>query len=361
MPGWDQYMRIAIDLARKGEGFARPNPLVGAVLVRDNQVVSRGWHRQYGGEHAEVDCLSGVPAEICRGSTIVVNLEPCSIFGNTPPCANLLIEREIGQVVAGMEDPNPQVSGRGFQRLMDAGIEVKQNVLAGECLRLNRFFHTRQTKNRPWVTLKWACSLDSRISRINGSASSVSCPDSTREVHRLRAEHPGIMIGIGTARIDNPSLNIRFVDGVNPHRYVIDPRAELDPQSVMAGSARLQALSIFCTEDAPGDNISRLEELGIVIHRLPVHESSIVIKDVLETVVSDGVDGLLVEGGADLHSRFLRAGLVDEVISITSPDIFGSGQSLFSKPMKMSLQLLSTRIVGRDTWQRFKPCYREDS
>jgi diaminohydroxyphosphoribosylaminopyrimidine deaminase / 5-amino-6-(5-phosphoribosylamino)uracil reductase len=354
MSQWNGYMRIALALAAKGCGYTTPNPMVGAVLVKNGEIVSRGWHKKFGGAHAEADCLSQVSAETSKGATIILNLEPCSHYGKTPPCAELLVKRGITRVVAGMRDPNPAVSGRGFDLLGSAGIEIVSDILRGECEQLNRSFVSMQTKKRPWITLKWAQSLDGRISRQIGASTRISTVKSSKEVHRLRVEHPGILIGIGTAIADNPILDSRLADGPNPHRYLIDPDLDLRIDSALANSAHSQALTVFCRAGISTTKLKPLIEMGVVIVQHESVNGEIGIDSVVSRIARDGIDGLLVEGGAGVFSRFLNSGLADEIICITATRMFGSGQPLLNLPVAANLRLCSEKYIDQDSWRKYE-------
>uniref|UniRef100_UPI003592F691 bifunctional diaminohydroxyphosphoribosylaminopyrimidine deaminase/5-amino-6-(5-phosphoribosylamino)uracil reductase RibD n=1 Tax=Persicitalea sp. TaxID=3100273 RepID=UPI003592F691 len=226
MPPKDQYMQRALQLAEYGRGYVSPNPMVGCVLVADGRVIGEGWHRNYGGPHAEVQAVRDAEkrgnADLLKSATAYVTLEPCSHFGKTPPCANLLINKKIKKVVVANHDPNPLVAGRGLTLLKNAGIEVESGILAEEGQELNRRFFTFFCKKRPYIILKWAETADGFIGAAGGKPIAISNGYSSQRVHRWRSEEDAILVGRNTAFNDNPRLNVRHWPGQNPVRVVLD-------------------------------------------------------------------------------------------------------------------------------------------
>ena len=286
-----KYMRRCLQLARCGEAGAAPNPMVGAVVVCDGRIIGEGFHRRCGGPHAEVNAIGSVREKhlLCR-STIYVSLEPCSHYGKTPPCADLIIRSGIPRVVIGCADPFAKVNGSGIKKLQDAGCEVVVGVLEQECRELNRRFITFHQKHRPWITLKWAQSEDGFIGKdasvplINGENRVIFSNALTQAlVHRLRARHQAILVGTNTALIDNPTLTTRYWSGPNPLRLTIDRKGILPTTlHLLDGSTP----SIVYT-----------------------HES---LKEILTDLYERGIQSLLVEGGAKLLQSFIDEGLWDE-------------------------------------------------
>lgn len=354
-------MRRALALADRGRASAWPNPMVGAVLLDGGRIVAEGWHERPGAPHAEVACLAGLPLEATTGRTLVVTLEPCSHHGRTPPCADLLVARRLGRVVAATGDPNPLVAGRGFARLREAGVDVRIGPLADEARRLNRHFFRLAETGRPWTTLKWAQSRDGFIAAAPGRRTAISGAASRREVHRLRSEHPGILVGVGTALADDPRLDVRhWPGGRAPLRFVIDPRGELPPASALARTARSQPVHLLAGSGADSRRLVALGRLGCVVHRLD-EAGELPLFRVLETVAATGVDGLLVEGGAAVHGRFLTAGLADELLRIVAPDALGGGVPAASLPTggDRPWRLAARRPVGEDLWETWRPAPEE--
>lgn len=292
----EKYMRRCLQLARLGEYYVAPNPMVGAVLVcrqGDNEtVVGEGWHQQFGGPHAEVNCFRDAERKrdgswAMQDCTLFVSLEPCSHWGKTPPCANLIIEKGVKRVVVGCTDLNPKVSGHGIQMLREAGIEVITGVLADECHRLNRRFMCLQEKKRPYVTLKWAETADGYLDRIrtNGTPVVISTPLTKQLVHQQRAENMAIMVGTRTALLDNPSLRTTRWNGRNPIRIVPDRNCVLPADA-----------KIFSPD---AETI--------------VYQENTDWQYILRDLASRNIHSVLVEGGATLLNHILSTGIYDEI------------------------------------------------
>ena len=280
-------MQRCIQLAKCGEMGAPPNPMVGAVIVRNDEIIGEGYHRRCGGPHAEVNAIRSVRDEsLLKDSTIYVSLEPCSHYGKTPPCADLIIEKQIPRVVVGCLDPFAKVNGQGINKLRNAGIEVVVGVMEKECLELNRKFITFHQHHRPWVTLKWAQSEDDfmDVQRQQGEKPAKFSSAFTQTlVHRMRAMHQAIMVGTRTVLLDNPTLTTRMWDGPNPLRVTID-RNNVLPDSV-------------CLKDGSAPTV--------------IYNNGD-LKQILDDLYTRGIQSLLVEGGAQLLQHFIDAGLWDE-------------------------------------------------
>lgn len=357
---WTAAMRRALALAECGREGAAPNPMVGAVLLREGRVVSEGFHRQAGGPHAEVECLREVPAHVSRGADLVVSLEPCCHQGRTGPCTEVILSRGISRVVVATVDPNPLVAGQGLAALRRGGVETLSGLLAREAATLNRNFFRRMERGRPWVTLKWAQSLDGRISAREGERTALSGKESRLETLRLRAAHPGILVGIGTALVDDPLLGLEKgaggIAGRPPHRLVLDSRARLPLDSQLVRSAGCQPLTVLCGSQAPASRVKALQACGVGV---AVHESRLVPMEwVMAQALALGLDGLLVEGGSRVHGAFLEAGLADEIRTITTPLVLGAGVPALKTtrgPLMADWTLRSRRIVGGDLWDCWRP------
>ncbi|WP_165871413.1 bifunctional diaminohydroxyphosphoribosylaminopyrimidine deaminase/5-amino-6-(5-phosphoribosylamino)uracil reductase RibD [Flaviaesturariibacter flavus] len=306
-------MQRCLQLARLGAGSVAPNPMVGAVLVHGHRIIGEGYHRRYGGPHAEVNCVNAV-AEADRHlipeSTLYVSLEPCAHFGKTPPCADLIVRESIPRVVVGCRDPFPSVNGKGIDKLHAAGIEVISGVLESECRELNRFFFTAHTRHRPWITLKWAQSADGFIAGANGRPVAISGALTARYVHHLRATHSAILVGTNTAFFDNPQLNTRLWPGPDPLRIVLDRQLRL-PASLhlFNGEQPTLVLNELRTEQHHNLEYVRLEAMT----------GPNLIKRLGSMLYSRGVHSLLVEGGAQVLQHFIDAGFWDEQLIITAP------------------------------------------
>jgi diaminohydroxyphosphoribosylaminopyrimidine deaminase/5-amino-6-(5-phosphoribosylamino)uracil reductase len=358
---WDPIersaMRRALFLAEQGRPAVAPNPMVGAVLLDGGAPVAEGWHRRAGGPHAEIHCLRGLPRAVTQSATLVVTLEPCCHQGKTPPCTDLIIAAGIRRVVAAMQDPNPLVAGRGLESLRAAGVETACGLLEGEARELNRNFVTRMTQGRPWITLKWAQSLDGRIAARPGERTSLSGPESRLRTRLLRAAHPGILVGIGTALADDPLLGLPLIPsapfaGRAPHRLVLDSRARLPLDGRLAASAREQPLTVLCGNRASAGRLRALESQGIGV--TVCHKAARPGLDwALAQTLALGLDGLLVEGGAQVHGAFLQTGLVDELVTITAPRLLGTGVPAVAagSVLERDFHLRSQGSQGRDLWQ----------
>ena len=295
----EKYMRRCIQLAYNGLCNTAPNPMVGAVIVHNEQIIGEGYHVRCGQTHAEVNAIRSVKnPDLLKESTIYVSLEPCAHYGRTPPCADLIIEKQIPRIVIGCQDPFAKVAGKGIQKLRDAGREVIVGVLEEECLQLNRRFITFHTRKRPFITLKWAESADGFIDRLRteGTPTILSSPLTGMLVHKLRTEHAAILIGTDTARLDNPRLNVRHWYGPTPVRITIDRHHRLS-----------QDLNLF---DGSQPTLVYVKE-----------NLSEILKDLYERQLQS----LLVEGGRQLLQSFINAGLWDEIIVEETPLILGEG------------------------------------
>ena len=286
------YMRRCLQLAANGLGRVRPNPMVGCVVVKEGSIVSEGYHQYYGGYHAERNALlRPLSEEVFRGATLYVNLEPCSHYGKTPPCADLVVERGIRRVVCCNDDPNPLVAGNGFRKLEEAGIEVERHVLEAEGRELNRRFFTFMEQHRPYVVLKWAQSADGFLAPADPSQPYwLSTPEQNRLNHRWRTEEAAILVGSETYRCDRPSLSARHFLGPQPQPVVVDRRERLD--------------------DVPS-------------HWLHLHTQS--VEETLAALYEKKIQSVIVEGGRKILDAFIASGLFDEVRILRSQQRLGAG------------------------------------
>jgi len=324
-----QFMRRALRLAKKGAGCVSPNPLVGAVIVRDGRIIGEGWHQRCGENHAEINAIQNV-TEPLPGSTFYVTLEPCSHQGRTPPCAEALVACHPARVVIGTTDPNPLVSGRGMEMLRKAGIETEIGILEGECLELNRFFFKYISTGLPYVTLKFAQTLDGRIATASGDSRWISSPASLRFAHRLRAIHDAVLVGAGTVRTDNPQLTCRLVKGRDPLRIVLDSRLSL-PLAREIFSDRKKTLAV-CAGLASREKKSLLQKRGIeILEGADDRHGHISLPELLKNLGKRGISSVLIEGGAGIATAFLRENLVDQLLVIVAPKIVGTGTDAIGK------------------------------
>ena len=305
------YMQRALQLARCGEGRVSPNPMVGAVIVCDGKIIGEGYHRKYGEPHAEVNAVASVADKsLLTRSTMYVTLEPCSHYGKTPPCCNLIKECKIPKVVIGIKDPFPEVSGRGVAILEEAGIEVKVGVLEEECRYINRRFITAHTNQQPYVLLKWCESQEGYMAAIeNGQPKPVqlSSPVSSIYMHRERSFYDAILVGTTTVITDNPSLTVRGWEGKNPMRVVIDREAKLSTEN-----------KIFNTE-APTLAFTHLTSKVEDTRYIKIDFTKNIIPQILSELYARKITSLMVEGGAKTLQSFIDAGAWNEIRREISP------------------------------------------
>ena len=320
------YMARAIQLAKRGRYTTDPNPRVGCVLVRDDVIIGEGWHVKAGLGHAEVEALKNV--RDAQGATAYVTLEPCSHHGKTPPCCDALITAGVKRVVAAMEDPNPQVSGRGLEKLKAAGIEVSCGVLQEDAIALNRGFIKRMTENRPFVRSKLAMSLDGRTAMASGESKWITSAEARADVHRLRAESSAILTGINTVLADDPALNARVdFDVVQPVRVVLDSGLNMP---VTAQMAKLPGRSLILTIAEDDHKQQALQAAGFEVYKLAGKNARLDLQAVMDFLAQQQINELLVEAGPVLNGALLAEGLVDEWVVYMAPSILGDqGRGLF--------------------------------
>jgi diaminohydroxyphosphoribosylaminopyrimidine deaminase / 5-amino-6-(5-phosphoribosylamino)uracil reductase len=312
-----QYMLRCLELAEKAMGATATNPLVGSVVVHNEGIIGEGFHRKFGAHHAEVEAIASVTnPTLLNQSTLYVNLEPCSHFGKTPPCANLILQHQIPRVVYGMVDPNPKVAGKGLQLLKDAGVEVIGPILEERCAWVNRRFVHHITTQRPWILLKWAQSKDGYmdIERAIGQSGSfpISGPLSQSIVHQWRTQEMGILVGVQTALNDLPKLNVRYASGNQPLRIVLDPHGRLKNDHPMCHDGL--PLIRVCIGDPTKNNASFL-----------FVEPAFQLTEILHQLYLRGLASVLVEGGRRTLDAFLDQNLWNEARIFTSPDFIGAG------------------------------------
>jgi diaminohydroxyphosphoribosylaminopyrimidine deaminase/5-amino-6-(5-phosphoribosylamino)uracil reductase len=319
----EQYMKRALQLARRGMGQVSPNPMVGAVIVRAGEIIAEGYHRKFGADHAERDAIQRASEDV-RGATIYVNLEPCCHWGKTPPCVDILIEQGIKRVVIGTLDPHPLVDGKGVQILRDHGIEVVQGILEEDARALNEvYFHYTRT-GLPFITVKYAQSLDGRIATSHDDSRWISSEASRRFAHRLRAQHDAIMVGIGTVLADDPLLTVRLVKGRNPLRIVLDTRLRIPPNAqVLQGEGKTL---IVTTDTHAKKKVQAIQKQGkevIVVQRGP--QGGVDLTSLMQVLAERGISSILVEGGRAVITSLMKGGLVNRMVVITAPLILGKG------------------------------------
>ena len=346
-----EHMAHALRLAQQGLHTTTPNPRVGCVVVRDGKLVGEGWHQRAGEPHAEIHALRQAGA-LARGATVYVTLEPCSHYGRTPPCAEALIEAGVGKVIAAMRDPNPQVSGNGLAMLELAGIPTACNLLGNKARELNLGFVSRMTRDRPWLRLKIAATLDGKTALNNGVSQWITGPDARRDAHRWRARSCAMLTGVGTVLADDPSLTVREVATERqPLRVVVDATLAMPlTAKIMAGDKILIATG--CVEEG---RIRPLREAGAEVLVLPARDGRIDLERLLKELGRRGINEVTAEAGKVLNGALLQTGVVDELVLYLAPMLFGDKASgMFGLPeieameQRRELEIRDLRMVGRD-------------
>ena len=340
-------MRRALRLAARGAGRTSPNPMVGAVLVRDDEVIAEGWHQRAGEPHAEAIALERA-GERARGATLYLNLEPCAHQGRTPPCATAVIGAGVARVVAAMRDPDPRVDGRGLRAIRDAGIEAESGVLEAEARRLNEGFISRVERGRPFVLLKLATTIDGRVA-VAGRRY-LSGKSAIKEVHRLRDRYDAVMVGVGTVLADDPELTVREVKGRDPLRVVLDAEARTPPAAKVVRSLDPQRTIIFVARDADQRRTKRLRHAGVLLATLPRAEpDGLDVSAGLRWLAEHGVNTVLSEGGPHVAASLLRDKVVDRVLFIVTPVAGGPGvPAIEGLAAPVELASLRAKRLGSD-------------
>lgn len=312
---YEKYMKMAMDLAKKGIGAVEPNPYVGCVIVKNNRVVSTGYHKFFGGPHAEVSAIKKLKKNprVLKGSTLFVNLEPCCHTNKkTPPCVPLITKSGIGEVVIGMKDPNPEVNGRGIKRLKASGIKCKVGVLENETKELNKVYIKNITKKTPYVIMKSAMTLDGKIATKIGDSKWISSEESRRYVHKLRASVDAVLVGVNTIINDDPTLDSHGM-GSNPVRVVVDPDFKIPKSSkVITDGGRTIVVTSKKSAESDGKILNIKSKKGII-------DFKVLIKKLYEK----GINSILIEGGGETNWNAVKSGVVDEVLFFIAPKIIG--------------------------------------
>ena len=329
------FMLRALELAQLGTGYVSPNPKVGCVIVHDGRILGEGWHRKYGEAHAEVNAIAAVSDQsLLKESTLYVNLEPCSHFGKTPPCVDLVIEKQLKRVVIANTDSNPKVAGQGIQKLLAAGVEVATGVLEKEGRSLNKRFFTFMEKQRPFILLKWAQTADGFVAHSNYESKWISHELARQWVHKMRSEEDAVLVGTRTAAHDNPQLNVRDWQGRNPVRVVLDRFLRLPEKlQVFDGQQPTLLYNVLKHEEHANLTLARVEESNF-------------IHNVIHDLYKRQIQSLIVEGGSQTLQLFLDTNLWDEAHVIVSDRVFGQG---IAAP-KPSGSLVATQELGPDRW-----------
>lgn len=348
------YMKLALELAERGRGWTSPNPMVGAVIVKDGRIIGRGYHHRCGQAHGERDALAHC-GEDPAGATLYVTLEPCCHQGRQPPCTQAILEAGIARVVVGSGDPNPLVAGKGIAQLRQAGVEVTEHVLEEECRELNYiFFHYIQTR-RPYTALKYAMTLDGKIAAYTGASQWITGEEARAHVHRLRGAYRGILVGVGTVLADDPMLTCRLPGGRSPVRVICDTHLRTPLSARVVQTAReVPTILAACAPDS--QRKAEYEAAGCQVLSLPEREGHVDLSALMDELGRREIDGLLIEGGGTLAWSALAGGLVRRVYAYTAPMLLGGGSAKspvegqgFPVPDEaVKLKNLTVTPLGRD-------------
>ena len=368
-----EYMSRAIELAELGRGWVNPNPVVGAVIVKEGRVIGEGWHERYKGLHAERNAFASL-TESAEGADLYVTLEPCCHYGKTPPCTEAIIAHKIRRVVIGSDDPNPKVAGKGVIQLREAGILVETGVMKAECDRLNPVFFHYITTNMPYVVLKYAMTADGKIATKTGESKWITGEKARARVQEMRHCYMGIIAGIGTVLADDPMLNVRLEGKKSPIRIICDSRLRIPLDSKICRSAGQYRTMIACGKIEDGDlgiekkkeqdadckemvrKAEKLRAMGIEVVSLPDVQGRVDLLQLMNYLGSQKIDSVFLEGGGELNDSFLRAGLVQELKVFIAPKIFGgkeaktpvSGVGVELPDQGTAFVLEKTSVIGED-------------
>lgn len=321
----EELIKKTLKLAEKGRGRVSPNPLVGAVITKNNAIIAEGFHREFGGVHAEVAALDSARQDV-TGGTLYVNLEPCSHRGKQPPCVERIASSGVKGVVIGTSDPNPLVKGIEFLRRR--GLEVKVGILEEACRNLNEGFFKHVTTGRPLVTLKIAQTLDSKIATADGSSKWITSEKSRRLVHKMRSQNDAVLVGIDTVLKDNPRLTVRLARGPNPKRIVLDSTLRISLETNLLAAPLVEKTIIATTSKASKEKISKIKDRGATVWKIKNDSMARVdLSALCKKMGSEGITSVLVEGGSQVFSAFLQKKLVDKIAIFVAPKIFGGGLS----------------------------------
>jgi diaminohydroxyphosphoribosylaminopyrimidine deaminase/5-amino-6-(5-phosphoribosylamino)uracil reductase len=353
------FMKLCLKLAKRGKGFVSPNPLVGAVIVKEGEIVGKGFHPHFGAPHAEVFAIKEA-GEKARDATLYVNLEPCCHYGKTPPCTKAIIEAGIKRVVVGMIDPNPLVNGKGIEELEEKGIEVGVGVLEEKARRLNEAYAKFIRERVPFVTLKMAQSLDGKIATKSGGSKWITGEKARRFVHKLRSEYDAVLVGANTVLLDNPSLTAHGM-GRDPKRIVLDGKGRVPPDAEVFGPGVERF--VFTTQFSSPNWRKALEERGVEV--IVSEREEVDIKILLNELGRRGIASVLVEGGGETAGAFLEAGMVDKILFFIAPIIIGGREAKTSvegkgcQNLQQAIKLVyqSIRKMGNDILIEAYPCY----
>ncbi len=344
----ENYMKRTLELAKGGWGRTNPNPLVGAVIVRDGEILAEGFHEKLGGPHAEAAALRNAKREVA-GGTLYVNLEPCSHYGRTPPCAEAVIKAGISRVVIAMEDPNPKVCGRGISMLRNAGIQTVVGVLENEAKRLNEIFIKYVTQKKPFVIMKTAMTLDGKIASVTGDSRWISGERSREQVHIIRDRVSAIMVGINTVLTDNPSLTTRlgYKSGKDPVRIIIDSKGKIPVDSRVIDNGSSAGVILATTSAIGGEKEKILTDRGVRLLKLDGADGHVDLPRLMDELYELEMDSVLLEGGGGLNAAALSSEIVDKVMVFIAPKIIG-GRDAKTPVEGEGIQLMQDALRLRD-------------
>lgn len=324
------YMLRAIELAKRGTGWTNPNPLVGAVIVKDGRIIGEGYHEKCGKLHAERNAIANL-TESAEGASVYVTLEPCCHYGKTPPCTEAILEQKISRVIIGSRDPNPLVAGKGAEILRAAGVQVEEDFMKEECDRLNMVFFHYITEKTPYVVMKYAMTADGKIATRTGASKWITGERARAYVQEMRHTYMGIMVGIGTVFADNPMLNVRLQGKKSPVRIICDSRLRIPMDSQICRTAGTYETIIACALDKEkaekDEKVRKLRACGVEVVCLSDGKGNVDLKKLMQYLGVRGIDSVLLEGGGALNESALRAGIVQEVKVFVAPEIFGGADA----------------------------------
>lgn len=351
----EHYMKIAIDLAKKGRGRVNPNPMVGAVIVKKDKIIGKGYHQFYGGCHGEINAFKDAEEDV-TGSTLYVTLEPCSHYGKTPPCVDKIIEMKVGKVVVGIVDPNPLVAGRGIEKIKNAGIKVVVGVLEEECKSLNEVFIKNILEKKPFVIMKTAMSLDGKIATKTGESKWITGSKSRERVHQLRDQVTGIMVGVNTVIVDDPELTCRIENGKSPIRIIVDSKLRIPLDAKVLKDQDMAKTIVGTTDQADPRKKRELEKRGIKVLTIKKLEGRVDLQDLMKKLFDENIHSILLEGGSSLNFSALDQSIVDKVQVYIAPKLIGGemsktpvgGRGIENLANGFHLDNLRYKRVGRD-------------
>lgn len=315
------YMKLALKLAEKGCGWVSPNPMVGSVIVKNGEIIGQGWHKKYGGLHAERNALDSCN-ESPKGATMYVTLEPCCHYGKQPPCVEAILDAGIKKVVIGSNDPNPLVAGKGIQILREHGIEVKENILKDDCDKLNEVFFHYITTKRPFVVMKYAMTMDGKIAAYTGASKWITGKIARNHVQQQRHRYSAIMVGVGTILYDDPLLSCRIAGGKNPIRIICDTNLRTPITAQVVQTAK-QIPTIFAVCHTDKEKLRAFEKAGCHILHLGEKDGHVDLQQLMDALGQKEIDSILLEGGGTLNWTALQSGIVNKVQAYISPKLFG--------------------------------------